>query len=403
MPSSRPCDRGSSAAGKSARAPVTGPVAGQPGHRDVPGAAAADPDDRGDPAPPPGPGPGRPQRLAAFVFEDDPAAERRRGAFIRGQVSFFHTSTALSSRSIARRAPIWQVQPRRCSRYQIPGWCTAPGTCRRPGRGPGPASTAGLPTRRPAARPPALHPAPPAAAHPAGTAPPARGRPARPGPPPARLRSASFCRFLASGQSPACTALKIRPRSRHLLLVEPPVHTLPGVTIERGQALRSVHRSVQRARQFQHLRSLRLKRLTCPRERPCGPEHQARYPAGYTGTSREETRPCGTRLPAAFRPPAFASWAPCPAKGFRPSYDRPTDRPAPTRACRADPGEVSTFRTHETRTGPGALYTPGTAVFAGRRPIRGRRLPPLSDRSLSTPAQRPNPGCISDEASARVP
>ena len=124
-------------------------------------------------------------------------------------------------------------------------------------------------------------------------------------------------------------------------------------------------------------------RLTCPRQRPCGPEHQARYPASYTGTAREETRPCGTRLPAAFRPPAFASRAPCPARGFRPSYDRPTGRPAPTRACRADPGEVSTFRTHETRTGPGALYTPGTAVFAGRRPIRGRRLPPLNGRPLA--------------------
>ena len=102
-------------------AAVAGPVAGQPGDRDAPGAAAADPDDRGDPAPPPGPRPGRPHRLAALVFEDDPAAEGRRGAFIRGQVSFFHTSTAPSSRSIARRAPSWQVQPRRCSRYQIPG------------------------------------------------------------------------------------------------------------------------------------------------------------------------------------------------------------------------------------------------------------------------------------------
>ena len=29
-----------------------------------------------------------------------------------------------------------------------------------------------------------------------------------------QLRSASFCRFLASGQSPSCTALKILPRSR---------------------------------------------------------------------------------------------------------------------------------------------------------------------------------------------
>jgi hypothetical protein len=56
-------------------APVAGPVAGQPGHRDVPGAAPADADDRDDPTPFPGPRPWRPQRLAAFVFEDDPAGE----------------------------------------------------------------------------------------------------------------------------------------------------------------------------------------------------------------------------------------------------------------------------------------------------------------------------------------
>src|ERR1700757_119451 len=197
-----------------------------------------------------------------------------------------------------------------------------------------------------------------------------------------QLRSASFCRFLASGQSPACTALKIRPRP-----VPPP----------RGTASPHAPRRHHRTRAGPQVRSPKCptcpsvpaftlassQRLTCPRQRPCGPKHQARYPASYTGTVREETRPCGTRLPAAFRPPAFASWAPCPARGFRPSYDRPTDRPAPTRACRADPGEVSTFRTHETRTGPGALYTPGTAVFAGRRLVRGRRLPPLSGRSLA--------------------
>src|ERR1039457_1240051 len=59
-------------------------------------------------------------------------------------------------------------------------------------------------------------------------------------------------------------------------------------------------------------------------------------------------------------------------------------RPALTRACRADPDEVSTFRAHETRTGPGALYTPGAAVSGGRRPIHGRRLPPLSGRPLTS-------------------
>src|SRR5260370_1121360 len=53
---------------------------------------------------------------------------------------------------------------------------------------------------------------------------------------------------------------KIRPaRPRDLLPLDPPVHTIPGVTIKRGQALRSIHRGVQLAHQYRHLRSLRLK------------------------------------------------------------------------------------------------------------------------------------------------
>jgi hypothetical protein len=59
-------------------------------------------------------------------------------------------------------------------------------------------------------------------------------------------------------------------------------------------------------------------RLTCPRQYARGPEHQARYPASYTSIFREETRPCGTRFPVAFQPPAFVSRAPCPAGDFRP-------------------------------------------------------------------------------------
>src|SRR5215472_15253813 len=102
-------------------AAVTGPVTRQPGHRDLPGAAAPDADHRGDPAPPPGPRPRRPHRLAAFVLEDDPPAKGRRRPFNSAQVRVFHTSTAPSSRSMARRAPIWHDQPRRRSRYQIPG------------------------------------------------------------------------------------------------------------------------------------------------------------------------------------------------------------------------------------------------------------------------------------------
>jgi hypothetical protein len=69
--------------------------------------------------------------------------------------------------------------------------------------------------------------------------------------------------------------------------------------------------------------------------------------------------------------------------GFRPHYCRPTASTTHTRACTADPGRVYTFPTRETRTGPDALYTPGTAVFTGHRPIRDRRLPSLNGRSLA--------------------
>ena len=61
------------------------PVAGQPIHRDRHGAAAADPDDRCDPALPPGPRPRRPHRLAAFVLEDDPPAQGRRHSLTRAR------------------------------------------------------------------------------------------------------------------------------------------------------------------------------------------------------------------------------------------------------------------------------------------------------------------------------
>ena len=188
----------------------------------------------------------------------------------------------------------------------------------------------------------------------------------------------------------------------YLLLMVPPVHTLPGVTIETGAGPQVRSPRCPTCLSVPAFALASSQRLTCPRQRPCGPEHQARYPASYMGTFRGETRPCGTRFPAAFRPPAFAFWAPCPARDFRPSYDRPTARPALTRACRADLDEVYTFRTHETRTGSGALYTPGRrcplAVDLSRPPPAASQRP-----APRTPVQQPSPGCISDEASARVP
>ena len=128
----------------------------------------------------------------------------------------------------------------------------------------------------------------------------------------------------------------------------------------------------------------------------------ARAPGPVSGqlcsTPRRKNRACWRRFPAAFRPPAFASWASCPARGLRPSYDRPTAPPAGG----ADPSGFSMFRTRETRLGPGALFTPGTAVPSRPVNLPDRRTPPSSGRSLFTPVPHSAPGCNCDEASTRV-
>jgi len=64
---------------------------------------------------------------------------------------------------------------------------------------------------------------------------------------------------------------------------------------------------------------------------------RARAPGPVSGqlcrAPGRETRAWRRWFPAAFRPPALASWASCPARGLRPSYDRPTaPRAARTRA-----------------------------------------------------------------------
>jgi hypothetical protein len=73
---------------------------------------------------------------------------------------------------------------------------------------------------------------------------------------------------------------------------------------------------------------------------------------------------CCLRVPAAFRPPAFASRPSFPAWCSAPlTIGLPPGDQLPP----ADHDGVSVFRTRETRPGPGALYTPGTAVPARAR------------------------------------
>jgi hypothetical protein len=104
--------------------------------------------------------------------------------------------------------------------------------------------------------------------------------------------------------------------------------------------------------------------------------------------------PC---FPAAFRPPAFASWASLPARGLRPPYGRPT---APPPAARTRTGFPCSARVR-----PGWLRVP--SLPRGRRCPHGRSFSPAAACRITTaspyhPGPQPAPGRIGDEASARV-
>jgi len=134
-----------------------------------------------------------------------------------------------------------------------------------------------------------------------------------------------------------------------------------------------------------------LQRLTWLRQLPFRPG-LSRYPASYTSATgrRPRTRGAAFLLPFGRRPSLLSHPVP-PGTSAPLTVGLPPGLriPAPARRTLS---EVSTFRTHETRTGPGALYTSGTAVSAGHRGVRGRRLPPLNGRSLPprhhSPARR---------------
>lgn len=78
-----------------------------------------------------------------------------------------------------------------------------------------------------------------------------------------------------------------------------------------------------------------------------------------SGTAAWRARPSASRFPAAFPPPAFASWSSCSRSGFGRSL-RSAYRPA-----RGQAGPGRGFRVPHTRaaTGVGASFSPGTAVL----------------------------------------
>jgi hypothetical protein len=172
----------------------------------------------------------------------------------------------------------------------------------------------------------------------------------------------------------------------YLLLVMAPVHTLPGVTIECGQALRSVHQGVQHALRCWH-RAAFCSKAHLPTSAPVRARAAAaRHPGQlYKGHPGEGPRSCGPCFPAAFRLPGIRFLGtPIP-----PGDSAPLTAGLPHR-LRIPAPEIRTLTgfppSARVRPGPGrAPSLPrGQRCLAGHRRIRGRRLPPSSGRSLSS-------------------
>ena len=191
----------------------------------------------------------------------------------------------------------------------------------------------------------------------------------------ARERSMSFCRFLALARSPACVAVKMRCRSRRTsssarcqstdsqpeesssgpFTIRCP--TCPSVP---GPAASSPHR------------------LTWPRQHPFG-SGQPPVSGRLSRDGRRRSRPWCPRFPAAFQPPAFASWPSCSRRGIGLPHGQPTGPAGP------DPVGVSTFRTIELRPGwvpsiprgrwcpPGRRFAVRPAPAASLRPVPASR------------------------------
>src|SRR6266511_718874 len=194
-----------------------------------------------------------------------------------------------------------------------------------------------------------------------------------------QFRSMSFCRFRAFARSPSRTALKILRRSRRT-------------------------------------------RSSCIRQSTCCQASASTTPGGSSGPFTEVSNvPFGSDIHVRFvvkGSPAHVSThprfqAPGPVSGrlsnhhpgegpghavvgfplsfdhrhsllghlsrreFRPDHSRPTSTAHAYLRTRCGPRRgFTTFHTRETRTGPGALFTPRMTVFAGHRVVRSRRLPP---------------------------
>src|ERR1019366_5487222 len=154
-----------------------------------------------------------------------------------------------------------------------------------------------------------------------------------------------------------------------------PVDPIPvdGIQIETRGVFRSVHHEVPNLSFGSGGSGNSLQRLTCH----TSARFRVRTPGSVSGQLYETSSggwPSSSRFPAAFRPPAFASWASCPARELGPPCGRLTGPPESA----PDPDGVSVFHTHEKRLGLGVLCTPETTVSTRSSDVLDRRLPHFS-------------------------
>src|SRR6266540_2478905 len=200
-----------------------------------------------------------------------------------------------------------------------------------------------------------------------------------------QFRSMSFCRFRAFARSPSRTALKILRRSRRTR----------SSCIRQSTCCQASHRTHQAGPPVRSPRcptcpsvptftSASSPKAHLPTSAPIrGSRHQARYPAGYPTTIQEKDLVTQLSVSRCLSTTGIRFLGTLSRREFRPDHSRPTSTAHAYLRTRCGPRRgFTTFHTRETRTGPGALFTPRMTVFAGHRVVRSLRLPPPNGRSL---------------------
>ena len=186
------------------------------------------------------------------------------------------------------------------------------------------------------------------------------------------------------------------PQPPYVVLVQPPVNGVP----LQGHVLGSVHRHGRlTCPSVPAYPALRLKGSPATRQPAFAAGHQARYPAGYTDSTRLEDRYSAPAFPLPFGRRRSLLGRPVPARGLGSPYGRLTGG---AQAAPPDPDGVSTFRTHEMR--PGRVSSLPRERRCSLRPSGRPRSPSAALQRLApaTPVLHTDPGCQIDEASTRI-